>query len=217
MKPATRRKSPPSTKTHDWLFQSAVANLGDDSIRAAAWLQLAHDLRAPTSDLVYQVTSSDPFTVKVRQYHDDHSDLQGEALTKKMDDDQLYADDDDQLTGHVGAIYIGKGSERLSKPGGSHDFHTTIDALWKIDKKPSDFIKDVRDELPKLLWDGDVKRFLSEDKETLEPVAKAVPSRYHDRTNTSWGTDLGKVGDKAKGKRSDVQKALTAALANIPA
>ena len=45
----------------------------------------------------------------------------------------------------------------------------------------------------------------------------AVPSRYHDRTNTSWGTDLGKVGDKAKGKRSDVQKALTAALANIPA
>ena len=215
MKPATRRKSPPSTKTHDWLFQSAVANLGDDSIRAAAWLQLAHTLRAPTSDLVYQVTSSDPFTVKVRQYHDDHSDLQGEALTKKMDDDQLYADDDDQLTGHVGAIYIGKGSERLSKPGGSHDFHTTIDALWKIEKKPADFINDVLEELPGLLWDGDVKRFLSEDKETLEPVAMAVPSRYHDRTNTSWGTDLGKVGVAAAKRQESIDTALQTALRSV--
>ena len=88
------------------IVESAWTDEESASLRAAAWLQLAHTLRAPTSDLVYQVTSSDPFTVKVRQYHDDHSDLQGEALTKKMDDDQLYADDDDQLTGHVGAIYI---------------------------------------------------------------------------------------------------------------
>jgi hypothetical protein len=198
------------------IVESAGTDEESASLRAAAWLQLAHSLRAPTSDLVYQVTSSDPFTVKVRQYHDDHSDLQGEALTKKMGDDQLYADDDDQLTGHVGAIYIGKGSERLSKPGGSHDFHTTIDALWKIDKKPSDFIRDIRKELPKRLWDGDVKRFLSEDKETLEPVAMAVPSRYHDRTNTSWGTDLGKVGAEALDRRKTVDESLQAAAANLP-
>jgi len=188
----------------------------DSALQAAVWIELAHELRAPTSDLVYQVDSSDPFTEKVRGYEEAHGDLQGEALTKKMKADGLYADDDDQVRGHVGAIYIGKGSERLSKPGGSHNFHTTIDGLWKFEKKPTDFIKDVRDELPGLLWDGDVKRFLSSDKEQLKPVADAVPSRYHDRTNTSWGDDLGKVGAEALDRRKNVDENLQGAAAALP-
>ena len=53
MKPATRRKSPPSTKTHDWLFQSAVANLGDDSIRAAAWTQRAAEANVAAARAEY--------------------------------------------------------------------------------------------------------------------------------------------------------------------
>ncbi len=174
-------------------------------------------LRAADNNLPEdQVVSSDPFTEKVRGYDEDHEDLAREALTQKMQADGLYADDDDQVRGHVGAIYIGKDSERLSRPGGSHDFHTTIDGLWTFEKEPADFIKQVRAKLPKLLWDGDVKRFLSSDKEQLEPVAKAVPSRYHDRTNTSWGDDLGEVGDEALERRTNVTKALQVAAAGLP-
>ena len=188
----------------------------DSAIQAAVWIELADELRAPTSDLVYQVASSDPFTVRIRDYADEHADLVGGELTEQMEEDGLYADDDDVLSGHVGAIYIGQGSERLSRPGGSHDFHTTVDSLWAFDKEPEDFIDDIVDALPDLLWDGDVKRFLSSDKDELEYAAEAVPSSYHDRTNTSWGDTLGEVGDEAEARRQRVEDALNTAASTLP-
>jgi hypothetical protein len=176
-----------------------------DATRAGEWVHLAHSIRSPTSNLVYEPAPSKKLTealdeVKATEPQDIPAAVQASGIT---------AHDADVLSGHVGALYIEKNDEKLTaRTKGSFDFHRAINNTWSFKKDPDVYVGELVTLVEQRLWDGDVEKLLT--KRGLVEYANPVPSDYRDSSGGQvWGDTLEAVGTKARVKRTAVVTDLT--------
>ena len=186
---------------HEWipcdLIVAIVAEAHEPkkAAKGAEWLELQHEMRTDTANLVYCPAWNQPFADALLDVIAVH-ERTGEAIADLIAARELRAEGLG-LTGHPGALYLTEGGRKRPKSKKDKAFHAGLISRWRFDDAPIDYVNAVigfvRVEGENgFLWTGHrtLRRVIPEP---FIPHAGALPSSYLGKSGVDWGDDLGSL------------------------